>query len=79
MIFYSECPCWYPRPARVVFGNKFFGREFQELLDSYGIKEVRTTIRNPKSYGVIGCIHLTMGEMLCTMTILGSDWFHDCN
>jgi len=79
ILFDSEWLCRYPRPARVVYdnGNEFVGQEFQELLDSYGIKPVATTVRNPKSNGVIERVHLTMGDMLRTMTFSGSDWFQD--
>ncbi len=54
LLFDSEWLCRYPRPARVVYdnGTEFTGQEFQELLDSYGIKAVSTTVRNPKSNGV---------------------------
>jgi hypothetical protein len=79
LLFDSEWLCHYPRPARVVFdnGTEFTGSEFQELLNSYGIKPVPTTVRNPKSNGVIERVHLTMGDMLRTMTFHGSDWFAD--
>ncbi|MFN9980872.1 MAG: hypothetical protein ACK53Y_13185, partial [bacterium] len=49
----------------------------QELLESYGIKPLATTVRNPRSNGVIERVHLTMGDMLRTMTFSGSDWFTD--
>jgi hypothetical protein len=58
-------------------GNEFIGQEIQELLESYGIKPVATTVQNPKSNGVIKKVHLTMGDMLRTMTFAGSDWFTD--
>jgi hypothetical protein len=79
LLFDSEWLCRYPRPARVVFdnGTEFTGSEFQELLTSYGIKPVPTTVRNPKSIGVIERVHLTMEDMLRTMTFHGSDWFAD--
>lgn len=55
LLFDSEWLCHNPRPARVVYdnGNDFVGQEFQEMLESYGIKPVTMTIRNPKSNGVI--------------------------
>ena len=64
--FDSEWLCCYPRPAQVVYDNRsqFTGQEFQELLESYGIKPLATTIRNPRSNGVIERVHLTMGGML---------------
>jgi hypothetical protein len=33
------------------------------------------TVRNPKCNGIIKQVHLTMGEMLRTMTFSGEDWF----
>jgi hypothetical protein len=79
LLFDSEWLCHYPRPARVVYGNgnEFVGQEFQEMLESYGIKPVATTVRNLKSNGVIEQVHLTMGDILRTMTFSGNDWFHD--
>jgi transposase InsO family protein len=53
------------------------GQEFQELLHSYGIKAVPTTVKNPRSNGVIERVHLTMGDMLRNMTFSGNDWFQD--
>jgi hypothetical protein len=79
ILFDSEWLCRYPRPARVVYdnGSEFVGHEFQELLESYGIKPVAMTVRNPRSNGVIERVHLTMFDMLRTMTFKGSDWFVD--
>jgi transposase InsO family protein len=75
----GEWLCCYPRPAKVVYdnGTEFTGEEFQELLESYGIKPVATTNRNPKSNGVVERVHLTMGDMLRTMTFSGSNWTAD--
>jgi hypothetical protein len=77
ILFDSKWLCCYPRPARVVFNNgtEFVGQEFQELLDSYGIKPVPATVKNPRNNGVIERVHLTMGDMLRTMTFSGNDWF----
>jgi hypothetical protein len=77
--FDSKWLCRYPRPAQVVFdnGTEFTGQKFQELLESYGIKPVATTVRNPRSNVVIERVHLTMGDMLRTMTFSGYDWFTD--
>jgi hypothetical protein len=79
LLFDSEWLCRYPRPSKVVYdnGTEFTGYEFQELLQSYGIKAVSTTVRNPRSNGVIERVHLTMGDMLRTITFSGSDWFQD--
>jgi len=79
ILFDGEWLCHYPRPAKVVFdnGTEFTGQEFQELLISYGIKPVPTTVRNPRSNGVIKRVHLTMGNMLRTLTFSGTDWLQD--
>jgi len=79
ILFDSTWLCHYPRPVRVVYdnGTKFVGQEFQELLQSYGIKPVPTTVRNPRSNGVVERVHLTMGDMLQMMTFRGADWFQD--
>jgi transposase InsO family protein len=76
ILFDGAWLCRYPRPNRVVFdnGGEFMGGEFQELLVSYGVKPVPTTVRNPKSNGVIERVHLTMGDMLRTITFTGTDW-----
>ncbi len=68
--------CRYPRPSRVIFdnGGEFTGGEFQELLHSYGVQPIPTTICNPKSNGVVERVHLTMGDMLRTITFQGEDW-----
>jgi transposase InsO family protein len=58
-------------------GTEFTGQEFQELLESYSVKPIATTVRNPRSNGVIERVHLTMGDMLQTMTFSGADWFSD--
>jgi hypothetical protein len=55
--------------------NEFLGQEFQELLQSYNIEPVPTTVRNPRSKGILEQVHLTMGDMLRTMTFSGEDWF----
>jgi transposase InsO family protein len=76
ILFDGAWLCRYPRPNRVVFdnGGEFMGGEFQELLASYGVTPVPTTVRNPKSNGVIERVHLTMGDMLRTITFTGTDW-----
>ena len=64
--------CRYPRPKVVVFdnGKEFVGEEFQELLESYAIKAVPTTVKNPQANGVVERMHLTLADMLRTMTVI---------
>jgi hypothetical protein len=54
--------------------TEFMGGEFQELLESYGIKAVSATVRNPKSNGVIERMHLSMRDMIRTMSFSSEDW-----
>ena len=69
--FDQEWLCRYPRPAVVVYdnGGEFCGSEFQELLRSYGIKGVPTTVRNPQSNGCVERIHLTAADIMRTLDL----------
>jgi transposase InsO family protein len=66
--FDNEWLCRYPRPMECIHdqGTEFNGAEFQELLVSYGIKGVVTTVKNPQANSVIERAHLTIGDMLRT-------------
>ena len=61
----------------VVFdnGGEFLVAEFQELLQSYGIKAVPTIVQNPQSNGCIERMHLTAADMLRTIDLEVED---DC-
>ena len=80
-LFDTHWLCRYPRPLDCTFdnGGEFVGHEFQELLASYGIKPNPTTVKNPQGNSVIERVHLTMGDMLRTMTLAGTDWFYELN
>jgi transposase InsO family protein len=79
ILFDSKWLCRYPKPRQVIYdnGTDFTRGEFQELLQSYGIQLVSTTMRNPRSNGVIERVHLTMGDMLQTMKFSGNHCFKD--
>ena len=49
-VFDSQWLCRYPRPVRVIHdnGNEFIGMEFQQMLSSYGIRSVATSVKNPR-------------------------------
>ena len=50
--FDQQWLCRYPRPTRgVVYdnGSEFLGKEFQEMLDSYGLTHLPTTVKNPQA------------------------------
>ena len=61
----------YPRPQAVIYdnGKEFIGNKFQELLESYAIKSVPTTVQNPQANGVVECMHLILTDMLRTMKV----------
>ena len=63
-IFDQEWLCRYPRPAQVIHdnGSEFIGAEFQEMLHSFDITPVPTTVKNPQANLVIKQVHLTMGD-----------------
>ncbi len=54
------------------------GIEFQEMLESYGIKSKPTTVRNPTANAIIKRIHGTLGEQL-RATIFDADWSNNVN
>ena len=58
----------YPRPARCLHdnGTEFLGSDFQELLQSYGIKPSVTTIRNPQANAILERVHQVLGNLLRT-------------
>jgi hypothetical protein len=60
--------CRYPRPFRCIIdnGSEFTGIKFQELLQSYGITCVRTTVRNPQANAVLERSHQVIANMLRT-------------
>jgi hypothetical protein len=53
------------RPKRCISdnGNKFPGKEFQELLQSYGVKSVPKIVKNPHA-DFVEPVHETLGNML---------------
>ena len=69
--------CRYPKPRRVIYdnGSEFIGFEFQEMLHSFGIEPVPTTVKNPQANSPVERMHLTMGDMLRTSPALqGHGW-----
>jgi hypothetical protein len=57
--------CCYPRPLQCIFdnGSEFLGAEFANTLDTYGIKCVPTTIKNPAA-NTVERVHQTLGILL---------------
>jgi hypothetical protein len=68
----------YPRPKRCIFdnGSEFLGREFQDLLNSYGVKRRPTTVKNPQA-NYVERIHQTLGNMIRTYELNEHDFDYD--
>ena len=56
----------YPRPEHVVYdnGSEFIRWEFWEMLDSYGMTLVPTTVKNPETNSVLEWLHFMLGNQL---------------
>jgi transposase InsO family protein len=65
----------YPRPMECIHdnGTEFIGFEFQELLQSYGIKSVPTTVKNPQANSILERAHQTIGNMLRSSNLMTQD------
>ena len=65
----------YPRPERCVHdnGSEFTGAGFQELLASYGIQSVPTTVKNPQANAVLERTHQVIADMLRTYQLTERD------
>jgi hypothetical protein len=66
--------CRYPRPLICLHdkGTEFTGIEFQELLQSYGIKAVIATTANPQTNAILERTHQVIANQLrslCLMSI----------
>ena len=63
-IFDNKWLCWYPRPCKVTYntGGELSAFEFQELLQSYGIAQKPTTVKNPQANSFVERIHFTIGD-----------------
>ena len=74
-LFDSEWICRYPRPITVIHdnGSEFAGNEFQELLQSYGIEAVPTTVKNPRANSIAERVHLIMVNILYYTIFEGDD------
>ena len=75
-LFDKQWLCRHPRPKKVVHENssEFTSFEFQQICSSYSIKVAPTTVKNPRSNSTAERMHLTIGDMLRTMSFDGEDW-----
>jgi hypothetical protein len=60
-----KCFCKYPRPKWCIHdnGNEFLGKEFQQLLKSYGIISVAKTVKNPQA-NFVEHVHQTYAALI---------------
>lgn len=60
--FDREWICRYPRPVQVVhdLGAELIGEEFQELLQSYGIKSKTITAKYPQANAICERVHMEL-------------------
>ena len=65
----------YPRPVECIHNNRseFVGIEFQEMLQSYGVKSKLTTVHNPQANGILECTHQVIGNLLHSTRLMSQD------
>ena len=68
----AEWFCRYPRPLNCIHdnGTEFTGEEFQEMLESYGVKSKPTTVKNQQANAIHERVHLMIAEMLRTQELV---------
>ena len=60
----------YPRPEYAIFDNgPEFSSEFQELLESYGVRPKPTTIKNPQANAIVERSHKKIANALRAMQL----------
>jgi hypothetical protein len=64
--------CHYPRPLICLHdkGTKFTGIEFQELLQSYGIKAIIATTANPQTNVILERTHQVIANQLRSLRLM---------
>ena len=64
--FDSQWLCRYPRPLECIFdnGTDFNTKEFKEILRSYGIEPVPTTVKNPRANAILERVHAVINNHL---------------
>lgn len=64
--------CCYPHPTKYIYnnGNEFLGKEFKELLDSYGIEVSPITVQNPQANAILEQVYQVISIHLCFLRTL---------
>jgi hypothetical protein len=67
--------CHYPRPVDCLHdnGTEFVSAEFQELLQSYGIRSKLTNVKNPQANGILERTHQVIGNLLRSSHLITQD------
>ena len=77
-IFNNSWLSRYPRPKRLIMDNgKEFKGDFYPLLNAYGIKAKRTTVKNPQANAVLERVHQVIGDMLRTHDLENYEFDHE--
>lgn len=68
--FDTQQLCQYPRPNCCVHNQEreFISQEFQELLQSYRITDVSTTVKNSQGNAMVEQVHQTIGNAIKTIS-----------
>ena len=71
--------CHYPCPAVVIHDNRteFTGCNFQDFLESCGVKGKPTREKNLQANLLVKWLYGSVGDQLCTMAFEGSDFYKD--
>ena len=60
-------------------GYEFLGYNFQELLNSYGVKGQPKPVKNLQVNALIKILHDPLGDQLCSITFAGENETDDLN
>ena len=68
----------YPRAKYITYDNgNEFKLHFEEVCDSFNIKQKPTTIKNPQVNTIIEQVHGVIGDMMCTRDFNMSETVED--
>jgi len=61
----------YPWPTQITYDRhgSFVGKEFQSMLDDYGIKRKPITVRNPQANAICERVHQVIGNIIRTFEL----------
>ena len=67
----QEWLCRYPWPSQITYDHhgSFIGKEFQSMIDDYGIKRKPITVRNPQANAICERVHEVIGNIIRTFEL----------